>query len=875
MQSTSEKPALYDLADIERTARLMCVEGGVYELRCPKAGPYRNKTYSGYYDDPRAMVRDAMRCSGTVPAVYMTLNPVNRALLGRAANRLNQQADLTSADKDALRRRRLLVDTDPIRPSGISSTEAELEAALGVSRAVWQYLQDRGWPAGLLAMSGNGGHVVHALDLPNDEESTQLLKRFLLALDAKFRLPGQVGVDTTVFNASRISKVYGTLAMKGDDIPERPHRICTILYAPDTLSVVPVELIRAVVDEHENRAEPVVDAPGAKPAEEEPAADEDNRREPPPAAAGPKVAWMDEWLERHGVEIRSTKAGGKWLYRWVVRTCPFCGESDKAACITLSGEGKYGYTCLHNRCSEKDGQPKKNWHDFRARYDKGRTKTGQDFGKYDGHAHGYLDALIAQRRYPLYHAGVFYTHDGNRYVEEPDLPMAVRGYFRNQGVAQTNTLVNNVVPIVQSLAYRSEARYGSLPFFVGGDEDFPANVIAYRNGLLDVDAWLRGEVRLLAHTPNWMSTFCLPHEMDAKAGCPKWLDFLDEVFEGDKSRQALLQEYMGYCLTADTSKQKALVMTGKRRAGKGTTQAVLQHLVGPANWQAFSLDQLVTDFGMSALVNKTVAVVGEVELTGNKDRAKILERLKSVIGEDPVTINRKHDPVIRSLKLSVRFVIACNQLPVFFDPSQAISSRLLFLGYEKSFAGREDDYLRNKLLAEAPGINLWALEGLRRLKANGRFTESATHQKLLRDFALLGAPVARFVEECLWVHKRLDPGDLPEHCLTKEPHSTPRGLVYQAYQEWCGENEVEPREANYFGRDLRSVLPGLQSSTQRIQNGYPQHVYKGIGIRKKSAWQEAAADRNNPENYDARGKWVGDFMQAAQDEVNRLHNYRG
>src|SRR5262249_24520552 len=157
----------------------------------------------------------------------------------------------------------------------------------------------------------------------------------------------------------------------------------------------------------------------------------------------------------------------------------------------------------------------------------------------------------------------------------------------------------------------------------------------------------------------------------------------------------------------------------------------------------------------SSLVNKTVAFVGEVELAGNRDRSKILERLKGIIGEDPQQVNTKHDPVIRSVQLLTRFVVACNTLPVFFDPSQAIASRLLFVAYPRSFAGREDEALRQKLLGEVPGINVWALEGLRRLQARGRFTLPESHEALLREFTVTAAPLAKFLEEQCWVHRSL------------------------------------------------------------------------------------------------------------------------
>jgi putative DNA primase/helicase len=465
-------------------------------------------------------------------------------------------------------------------------------------------------------------------------------------------------------------------------------------------------------------------------------------------------------------------------------------------------------------------------------FTKGEEQEDSGLTKFDKKARQYLEHLLKQKQYPLYTGGRFYQYDGTRYVEEPELDQAVRTFFKTRGYGQSNNTIGNVTPIVKNYAHRPESQHGPLPYYAG-KEPWPRAVIAYRNGLLDLDAWLDGaEVSLLPHTPTWLSTFCLPHDFVPGACCPRWLTFLDEVFEGDPARQALAQEFMGYCLTHDTSKQKALMLVGKRRAGKGTTQHVLQHLIGADNWQAFSLDSLVSDFGLSSLVNKTVAFVGEVELAGNKDRARILEKLKSVIGEDPQQVNVKHDPVIRSVRLPTRFVIACNSLPVFFDASQAITSRFLFLAFERSFVGREDEALKEKLLAEVEGINVWALEGLRRLKAAGKFTLPETHNSLLRDFSVTAAPIARFIEDCLLVHRSLDPGDLPEGCLTGEQVSMTKAACYEKYQEWCAANECEPRNDIFFGRDLRAVLTKLRPETKERIAGVLTPVYRGVGLKK-------------------------------------------
>src|SRR6516162_5007191 len=89
--------------ELLRSCHLLMCPGDVHEIRIPKAG--RLGTISGYFDSPEAIADVALRWDGHVPAIYITLNPVVRALLARAANRLRERAEITTSDADILRRR--------------------------------------------------------------------------------------------------------------------------------------------------------------------------------------------------------------------------------------------------------------------------------------------------------------------------------------------------------------------------------------------------------------------------------------------------------------------------------------------------------------------------------------------------------------------------------------------------------------------------------------------------------------------------------------------------------------------------------------------------------------------------------------------------
>lgn len=106
---------------------------------------------------------------------------------------------------------RLTLDFDPRRfgPDGArlkpecSSTDAELSAARGVARAAMTWLMDNGWPVPVAGLSGNGGHLNYALDLPLIEENDRLLAAFHVMMRSAFATE-QVEIDTATHNRNRV-----------------------------------------------------------------------------------------------------------------------------------------------------------------------------------------------------------------------------------------------------------------------------------------------------------------------------------------------------------------------------------------------------------------------------------------------------------------------------------------------------------------------------------------------------------------------------------------------------------------------------------------------------------------------------------------------
>jgi hypothetical protein len=213
---------------------VLIAPGQVTELRALKVRRRgeRPHTEAGFFDADHLteMAKAALAVPAVASGVYFALNPLKPEILAGRANRMDwaEEGELAK-DCDVTGRRWLLIDVDPVRDSRISSTDAEKAAALEVVTALKEDLSAQGWPVPIMGDSGNGYHLLYRLELPADDKG--LVRRLLQALAKKYDNPA-VKIDRSVFNPARICKVPGTLARKGDNIEERPHRRAMLLEVP-------------------------------------------------------------------------------------------------------------------------------------------------------------------------------------------------------------------------------------------------------------------------------------------------------------------------------------------------------------------------------------------------------------------------------------------------------------------------------------------------------------------------------------------------------------------------------------------------------------------------------------------------------------------
>lgn len=323
-----------------------------------------------------------------------------------------------------------------------------------------------------------------------------------------------------------------------------------------------------------------------------------------------------------------------------------------------------------------------------------------------------------------------------------------------------------------------------------------STIVPLRNGLFDV-----ATRTLYAPTTRFFNLHACDYDYDAYApSLIEWPSFVMSMFGDDLERIHLLQEWMGYLLTTDTSRQKMLAFIGLPGSGKGTLLRVITHLLGADTVGSIGIAGLGEPHGLEHIVDKRLVTLTDVQSVGrNADVA--VERLAAISGQDKISVNPKNKRQYDTFA-SCRFMMAANRVPNLPDRDGALQRRLLVLKFTRSFADRPDDRLLDRLLTELPAIFNWALEGLDRLRARGRFVQPEVGKEELQLLASGAAPEHEFAIEC---------------CVAGPDRLEAKDDLFEAWETWRRKNGYAMRSRSTFLRALYSAYPHLDGR-QRTSN---------------------------------------------------------
>jgi P4 family phage/plasmid primase-like protien len=785
---------------------------GIHEVVCKRAD---GKLYVGYFDDQEKALASVSGDS-TYQAVWYSLNPLKELPEGAVLNGPLVRSNRSKKDWIS-RRQLLLIDFDPKREYG-NASDAEKAAAQKQAVAVCDHLGSLGWPAPMLCDSGNGYHLLFALELPNDQAIEDLIRGALLALAAKFDTP-EAHIDTGNFEANRLCKLPGTWARKAPATPERPRRQSSLINCPETLNPVPRVLLESLAASH------IPERTTLK----------------VPLNDGLKMEWLHSLLEHYKVSVIRERQNGQRYF--VDVECPWTEEHGSPSGETTSSVGYergwgYSYKCFHSECVKHE----RGWTEFKERVtaqNPGLPPFGNSLPALPSEcshadvARYFMDhEATAKNHVQLYDLGQRAVFVGTRWtvsdagdrlllrdvgeccdhlrwdLPEPNNP--ARDYrsklnshqFRSATLKQIETLLP---PVNYGRAFDQNGYLLGLP---------EGKVIDIRTA----------EIRNMEHG-NYI-TKRINVMPDPKMETPVFDKFMRELSNEngkapDDAWIAYMLRFCGYCLLGEYIEHVWPIWVGSGRNGKGALERVIESILGEfavhLRWSEIAEQKMGAENTLKRTAFKLMgARVAFVEESGEETGRRKIETstIKYFTGGDVlVGAAMRQNEVHR--KPSHKLVTITNHLPII-SPDPAMLGRVQVVPFRASFLGREDPTVEPEMRKETPGILYrWMIAARELLEIGLRPPQSVLDAT--KELFAEGDTVGRFIRE------RLDFS--PSGCTTSEDLR----IAYSQFVTEIGQPDTYV-EMNPLQRRLKT-FPGVESVSKRV-NGLVRRVWTGITVKE-------------------------------------------
>ena len=351
-----------------------------------------------------------------------------------------------------------------------------------------------------------------------------------------------------------------------------------------------------------------------------------------------------------------------------------------------------------------------------------------------------------------------------------------------ESVKNINSYILDVLRENRKLGVRlTRGRVKSVDFFVQTaleieDDTTVDNYPQYfncENGLFNLDT-----MQLEKHRKDVYVTAQAGFSYDDKANAPIFKDWIAKMLvkpntkDTDWSLVNLVQEMMGYSLTADTSHRVSFWIVGASGTGKSTLVNLMVKMMKSYH-KTIDLNQLATNrFLLATIAGKRLVTSVEASAGVRLDDGIY----KTLVSDDMLLADVKNRNPIEFIP-QCKIVWAMNNLPYISDRSGAVDSRILIIPMTNAIPRSEwDRKLDNKLSDELAGIFNFALEGLKRLRAQGHFTRVKQSETMSDEYRRMQDIYAAFLEDETW-------------CVRGNGRAEPTPL-YKAFSAWCKENGI-------------------------------------------------------------------------------------
>jgi P4 family phage/plasmid primase-like protien len=409
-------------------------------------------------------------------------------------------------------------------------------------------------------------------------------------------------------------------------------------------------------------------------------------------------------------------------------------------------------------------------------------------------------------RYISLPSGTIYVWKDTHWTELEDI--FIRAFVQdNMNPKPRKSHVEEFMALVKRTNVRPET------FF----DDSTVGRINLRNGVLKLES-----MELEPHDPRYGFRHRLNHDFDARAACPRFDKFMEEVTLSRNDLRDLLLEYTAYAFSGmPYIHHKALMLTGEGSNGKSTFLSVLKKLAGSDSYSSLMLNELDHEYKRAYMVGKLFNVAEEtpVRSLGDSSWFKVLSAGGSYMARE---IYKKPVNVVSN---RTKLIMACNELPDLNDFSDGFTRRLLIVPFDAKFSlenNNLDPLIEEKLEDELSGIFNRIVEAYHRLIQKRGFTNSEIVKETVQTYREANNTVGMWFKE----NVSFEPG------LEGSPTFLAANSMIRSYVEWCKPMSLRPVSTTKFGLEIKRLTG--KNSLQRKISGKNIRGYEGLELKISS-----------------------------------------
>ncbi|PTF68564.1 phage/plasmid primase, P4 family [Staphylococcus chromogenes] len=326
------------------------------------------------------------------------------------------------------------------------------------------------------------------------------------------------------------------------------------------------------------------------------------------------------------------------------------------------------------------------------------------------------------------------------------------------------------------------------------DTDF--SLFNTQNGYINLN---NGE--LLDHDKNKYFTKISNIEYTDKADCPKWEQFLDDIFLGNQELIKFIQRCIGYSLSGYTTEQVLFVLYGNGRNGKSVFLDVINEVFGDYSTniqpQVIMTSKLGNNGGPTPELAKLDGARFVTTTEPNEGDRFDEGLLKQITGGDRISARKLHENSFEFTP-QLKLWMATNHKPYVRGTDEGIWRRFVIIPFAKQIPLHEvDRELPQKLKEELPAIIKWCVDGYLEWQRIG-LSEPGIVKEQRDEYRAEMDPIEIFLEEC---------------CVRKnEMTRIKSSVLFQAYDDWAKENNQYRMTNTKFGIEMKKKLKWLTSN---------------------------------------------------------------